>query len=67
VNLFAKGGQVQVLSLLSDPLHELGLLGKEAKEKAKTRVERRAMLGVHSVGLTALFGIIFLVGFLLFS
>ena len=67
VNLFAKEGQVQVLSLLSDPLHELGLLGKEAKEKTKTRVERRAMLGVHSVGLTALVGIIFLVGFLLFS
>lgn len=67
VNRFAKAGQVRVLGLLSDPLHEIGLLGEGSRQKARARLEKRAGLGIHAVGLTALFGMIFLLGFLLLS
>jgi multicomponent Na+:H+ antiporter subunit D len=67
VNEFAKSGQVQVLQFLSDPMHKLGLLGNESREKAKAKLTKRAGLGLHKVGLTALFGILFLLLFLILA
>ena len=67
VNTFTKAGQVYALSLLSDPLHQIGLFGKEDKNKTRDRISKRAGLGLHPVGLTAFFGLLFLLGFLLLS
>ncbi|MBP52387.1 MAG: Na(+)/H(+) antiporter subunit D [Opitutae bacterium] len=67
VNSFAKSGQVYVLEFFADPLHEIGILGSDSKAKTKARITKRAGLGVHPVGLTALFGLIFLLGFLLLA
>ena len=67
VNTFTKAGQVHVLSFLADPLHEVGLLGKEDRQKTKARIKKRAGLGLHPVGLTALFGLVFLVAFLVLA
>ena len=66
VNTFTKAGQVYALSFLSDPLHQIGLFGKEDKNKTRDRISKRAGLGLHPVGLTAFFGLLFL-GFLLLS
>ncbi|MEC8044070.1 MAG: Na(+)/H(+) antiporter subunit D [Verrucomicrobiota bacterium] len=65
VNTFTRAGQVHVLQLLSDPMHEIGLLGKVDKTKAKKQITKRAGLGIHPIGLSALFGLLFLLGFLL--
>ena len=67
VNTFTKAGQVYALSFLSDPLHQIGLFGKEDKNKTRDRISKRAGLGLHPVGLTAFFGLLFLLGFLLLS
>ena len=67
VNTFTKAGQVHVLSFLANPLHEIGLLGKESKQKTKARIKKRASLGLHPVGLTAFFGLVFLVAFLVLA
>ena len=67
VTEFTKAGHVRVLEFLSDPMHELGLLGTDTKAKAKNKLSKRTGLGVHQVGLTALFGILFLVGFLILA
>jgi len=64
---FAKAGHVHVLEFLSDPMHEMGLLGTDTKAKAKNKLSKRTGLGLHQVGLTALFGILFLVGFLILA
>lgn len=65
VNLFTRAGQVHVLGILSDPLHAAGLLGNEKRGRAKARITKRAGLGIHPVGLTALVGMLFLLAFLL--
>ena len=65
VNTFTRAGQVHVLQFLSDPMHEIGLLGKVDKTKAKNQITKRAGLGIHPIGLSALFGLLFLLGFLL--
>ena len=65
VNTFTRAGQVHVLQFFSDPMHEIGLLGKVDKTKAKNQITKRAGLGIHPIGLSALFGLIFLLGFLL--
>lgn len=67
VNSFTKAGQVYVLEFLSDPLHEIGILGTDSKAKTKARISKRASLGIHPIGLSALFGLIFLLGFLLLA
>ena len=67
VNNFTKGGQVHVLSFLADPLHEIGLLGDGDKKMARQRITIRARLGLHPIGLTALVGMLFLLGFLLLA
>lgn len=67
VNSFTKAGQVYILEFLSDPLHEIGILGTDSKAKTKARISKRASLGIHPIGLSALFGLIFLLGFLLLA
>jgi multicomponent Na+:H+ antiporter subunit D len=67
VNLFTRAGQVHVLELLSDPLHAAGLLGNDRKDRTKARISKRAGLGIHPVGLTALIGMLFLLAFLLLT
>lgn len=67
VNLFTRAGQVHVLELLSDPLHAAGLLGNDRKDRTKARISKRAGLGIHPVGLTALIGMLFLMAFLLLT
>ena len=67
VNLFTRAGQVHVLEFLADPLHAAGLLGNDKRDRAKARISKRAGLGVHPVGLTALFGMLFLLAFLLLT
>ena len=67
VNLFTRAGQVHVLELLSDPLHAAGLLGNDRKDRTKARISKRAGLGIHPVGLTALIGMLFLLVFLLLT
>ena len=67
VNAFSKAGQVHVLSFLADPMHEIGLLGKGDKQKAKELMTLRARLGLHPIGLTAFVGMLFLLVFLLLA
>ena len=63
VNTFTKAGQVYALSFLSDPLHQIGLFGKEDKNKTRDRISKRAGLGLHPVGLTAFLDCCFFLGF----
>jgi len=64
---FTKAGHVRVFEFLSDPMHEMGLLGTDTKAKAKNKFRKRTGLGVHQVGLTALVGILFLLLFLILA
>lgn len=65
VTEFTKAGHVHFVDYFSDSMHEMGLLGKESKTKAKNQLRNRTGLGVHQVGLTAFLGILFLVAFLI--
>ena len=67
VNLFAKAGQVHASVFLSDPLHGLGLLGENDKQKTKELIKKRSSLGVYPIGLTALVALIFLFAFLVLA
>ncbi len=67
VNEFAKSGQVHFLRFLSDPLHQIGLLGNESATKTKAKLVKRADLGLYQVGLTAFAGLLFLLLFLILA
>ena len=67
VTEFTKAGHVHFVDYLSDSMHEMGLLGKDSKTKAKNKLRKRTGLGVHQVGLTAFLGILFLVAFLILA
>ena len=67
VNDFAKSGQVHFLRFLSNPLHQLGLLGNESAAKTKAKLVKRADLGLHQVGLTAFAGLLLLLLFLILA
>ena len=67
VNEFAKSGQVHFLRFLSNPLHQLGLLGNESATETKAKLVKRADLGLHQVGLTAFAGLLFLLLFLILA
>ncbi len=67
MNEFAKSGQVHFLRFLSNPLHQLGLLGNESATKTKAKLVKRADLGLHQVGLTAFAGLLFLLLFLVLA
>ena len=67
VTEFTKAGHVHFVDYFSDSMHEMGLLGKDTKTRAKSKLRKRTGLGVHQVGLTALLGILFLVAFLILA
>jgi multicomponent Na+:H+ antiporter subunit D len=67
VTEFTKAGHVHFVDYFSDSMHGIGMLGTDSKMKAKDKLRKRTGLGVHRVGLTALFGILFLIGFLILA
>lgn len=62
VCLFLKKGHVHTMKVLYQPFCKSGLLNDE--QKGAANFAKRTALGVHPVGLTALFCMIFLLGFL---
>ena len=64
VNTFAKAGQVHVLTLSAEILHHLGLKSSPNVTLAKNKAKKRATLGLHPIGLTALFALLFVAAFL---
>ena len=57
---FTARGPTVVLRKAARPLRSLGFFPDKTLDEAKDALENRAQLGVHPVGLTAVFGIIFL-------
>lgn len=64
VNGFAKGGQVYVLILVAEILHHLGLKSSPNVTLARNKAKKRATLGLHPIGLTAVFALLFVAAFL---
>ena len=64
VNSFTKAGQVHVLTLSAEILHHLGLKSSPNVTLAKNKAKKRATLGLHPIGLTALFALLFVAAFL---
>ena len=64
VNSFAKAGQVHVLILAAEILHHLGLKSSPNVTLAKNKAKKRATLGLHPIGLTAVFALLFVAAFL---
>ena len=64
VNIFAKAGQVHVLTLAAEVLHHLGLSSSQNVTLAKDKAKKRATLGLHPIGLTAVFALLFVAAFL---
>ena len=62
VCLFLKKGHVHTMKVLYQPFCKSGLLNDE--QKGAANFAKRTALGVHPVGWTALFCMIFLLGFL---
>jgi hypothetical protein len=53
--------------LLSQPLQRLGFYPGKSDEETEADLEQQATTGIHPIGLTALFGILFLLGFLVLA
>jgi multicomponent Na+:H+ antiporter subunit D len=64
VNSFTKAGQVHVLTLSAEILHHLGLKSSPNVTLAKNKAKKRATLGLHPIGLTAIVAILFVAVFL---
>lgn len=64
VNTFAKAGQVHVLTLSAEILHHLGLKSSPNVTLAKNKAKKRATLGLHPIGLTAIVAMLFVAAFL---
>ena len=64
VNTFAKAGQVHVMTLSAEILHHLGLKSSPNVTLAKDKAKKRATLGLHPIGLTAVFALLFVAVFL---
>ena len=64
VNGFAKAGQVYVMSLVAEWLHYLGANSTTTAGQAKSKMDKRAKLGLHPIGLTAVFALLFVGAFL---
>jgi multicomponent Na+:H+ antiporter subunit D len=60
VGSFTAHGSAIMLRLFANPLRALGLLSHETEDEAKDALGKRAVSGIHPIGLTALFGMIFL-------
>jgi multicomponent Na+:H+ antiporter subunit D len=64
VGSFTKGGQVHVMAFFSEQLHNLGLVSSTNVKTAKNKMEKRASLGLHPIGLTAVIALLFVGAFL---
>ena len=67
VGAFTKGGQVHFLKYLNEQMHNSGLISSGNSKIESNKVEKRARLGIHSVGLTALVALLFIGVFLLIA
>jgi multicomponent Na+:H+ antiporter subunit D len=65
VGSFTKAGQVHVMTFFSEQFHNLGLVSSPNVNTAKNKMEKRASLGLHPIGLTAVIALLF-VGVFLF-
>ena len=64
---FTARGPAVTMRQLAFPLRALGLFPEKTAEQAKEVLDKRATLGIHPVGLTALMGILFLLGLVALS
>ena len=64
VNDFAKAGQVYVMSLTAGWLHYLEVNSTTTTGQAKSKMDKRAKLGLHPIGLTAVLALLFVGAFL---
>lgn len=64
VNGFAKAGQVYVMTLVAEWLHYFGANSTTTAGQAKSKMDKRAKLGLHPIGLTAVFALLFVGAFL---
>ena len=67
VNGFAKAGQVYVMTLVAEWLHYLGANSTTTAGQAKSKMDKRAKLGLHPIGLTAVFALLFVGTFLILA
>ena len=67
VNAFTKAGQVHVLTLSAEILHHLGLKSSPNVTLAKNKAKKRATMGLHPIGLTAIVAMLFVAAFLYFA
>ena len=65
VGSFTKAGQVHFMTFFSEQFHNLGLVSSPNVNTAKNKMEKRASLGLHPIGLTAVIALFF-VGVFLF-
>ena len=65
VGSFTKAGQVHVMTFFSEQFHNIGLVSSPNANAAKNKMEKRASLGLHPIGLTAVIALLF-VGVFLF-
>ena len=64
VGSFTKAGQVHVMTFFSEQFHNLGLVSSSNLNSAKIETEKRATLGLHPIGLTAVIALLFVGAFL---
>ena len=64
VGSFTKAGQVHVMTFFSEQFHNLGLVSSPNVNTAKNKMEKRASLGLHPIGLTAVIALLFVGAFL---
>ena len=64
VGSFTKAGQVHVMTFFSEQFHNLGLVSSPNVNTAKNKMKKRASLGLHPIGLTAVFALLFVGAFL---
>ena len=67
VNRFAKAGQVHVMTIFAEKLYNLGLTSSASTGQEKSKMDKRAKLGLHPIGLTAVFALLFVGAFLLIA
>ena len=65
ISAFTARGPAIVIRQVVGPLHSLGFFSDKSKEEARDALEKRATLGIHPIGLTALVAILFLLFLLL--
>ena len=67
VGSFTKAGQVHVMAFFSEQLHNVGLVSSPNIKTAKNKMQKRASLGLHPIGLTAVIALLFVGAFLIIA